>query len=58
MLPAALYRVVFEDGSEKLCYLGGKLKFHKIRVLLGDSVEVILDPYGGRATNRIVKRLK
>lgn len=56
-LPAALYRVQFEDGKERLAYLSGKMKLHHIRVLVGDEVDVVLDPYGGKATNRIVKRL-
>ena len=57
ILPAALYRVLFEDGKERLCYLAGKMKFNHIRVLLGDTVDVVLDPYGGKATNRIVARV-
>ncbi len=55
-LPASLYRVDF-DGKERLCYLGGKMKYNHIRVLVGDEVDVILDEYGGKATNRIIKRL-
>lgn len=38
-----------------LAYLAGKMRLHRIRVLVGDHVEMILDPYGGRA--RIVRRL-
>lgn len=38
-----------------LAYLAGKMRLHRIRVLMGDSVEMVLDPYGGRA--RIVRRL-
>jgi len=48
-----------EDASEErplvLAYLAGKMRLHRIRVLVGDQVEMILDPYGGRA--RIVRRL-
>lgn len=46
------------DKSEEpllLAYLAGKMRLHRIRVLVGDQVEMILDPYGGRA--RIVRRL-
>lgn len=57
-LPAALYRVQFENRKEMLCYLAGKMKFNHIRVLVGDTVDVVLDPYGGKATNRIVSRGK
>lgn len=38
-----------------LAYLAGKMRLHRIRVLMGDQVEMVLDPYGGRA--RIVRRL-
>jgi translation initiation factor IF-1 len=60
-LPSTLFRVKMEseekDGDEKeiLAYLSGKMRMHRIKVLIGDSVEVVLDPYGGKG--RIVKRL-
>ena len=56
-LAAGLYRVRLDDGREKLCYVAGKMKHNKIRVLIGDKVDVIVDLYGGTATNRIVKRI-
>ena len=43
-----------KDGEEILAYLGGKMRMHRIKVLIGDGVEVVLDPYGGKG--RIVKR--
>lgn len=54
-LPNTLFRVKLDSGEEVLCYLAGKMRINKIRVLLGDTVSVQLDPYGGRG--RIVKRL-
>ena len=55
-LPNILFRVVPENGGEEfLAYLAGKMRMHKIRVLIGDKVEVQLDPYGGRG--RIIRRL-
>jgi translation initiation factor IF-1 len=33
------------------------MKVNKIKVLVGDTVDIILDPYNGRATNRIIKRI-
>jgi translation initiation factor IF-1 len=61
-LPSTLFRVKIEDKSvdkeeekEILAYLGGKMRMHRIKVLIGDGVEVVLDPYGGKG--RIVKRL-
>ena len=55
-LPSTLFRVKL-DGEEKeiLAYLSGKMRMHRIKVLIGDSVEIVLDPYGGKG--RIVKRL-
>lgn len=43
------------EGQLVLAYLAGKMRLHRIRVLMGDQVEMVLDPYGGRA--RIVRRL-
>ncbi len=58
-LPSTLFRVKIEDKiegeKEILAYLGGKMRMHRIKVLIGDSVEIVLDPYGGKG--RIVKRL-
>ena len=58
-LPSTLFRVKIEDKvegeKEILAYLSGKMRMHRIKVLIGDSVEVVLDPYGGKG--RIVKRL-
>jgi len=54
-LPNVLFRVLFQDGREELAYLGGKMRIHRIRILVGDKVEVKLDSYGGKG--RIVKRL-
>ena len=68
-LPNTLFRVMMQgDGGsadakalagkeerEILAYLGGKMRMHRIKVLIGDKVEVVLDPYGGKG--RIVKRL-
>lgn len=54
-LPNAMFRVVFADGTDQIAYLGGKMKFHRIKVLIGDRVEVLLEPYGGKG--RITKRL-
>ena len=54
-LPSTLFRVATENGKEILSYLGGRMRVHKIRVLVGDRVSVQIDPYSGRG--RIVKRL-
>ncbi len=53
-LPNALFRIVLEDGTDVLAYIAGKMRIHRIKVLVGDTVQLQLDPYGGRA--RIVRR--
>jgi len=55
VLPNSLFRVRMPDGNLTLCYLAGKMRLHRIRVLVGDTVELVIDPYGGKA--RIVRRL-
>ena len=55
-LPNALFRVLLDDDEEPtLAYLAGKMRKFRIRVLVGDKVAVVKDPYGGKA--RITKRL-
>ena len=56
-LPDTLFRVSIPGETETvvLAYLAGKMRMNRIRVLVGDRVELIQDPYGGRA--RITKRL-
>jgi translation initiation factor IF-1 len=54
-LPNLLFRVVLNDTDrEVLAYLGGKMRLHRIKVLVGDKVEVVLSPDG--AKGRIVRR--
>lgn len=53
-LPNALFRVEIEKDNVVLSYLSGKMRIHRIKVLVGDSVDVLLDPYGGKG--RIIKR--
>ncbi len=55
-LPNTLFRVEStESGEVILAYLAGKMRLHRIKVLVGDRVQMQLDPYGGRA--RIVRRV-
>ncbi len=54
-LPNTLFKVKLGDREEEiLAYLAGKMRIHRIRVMIGDKVEVELDPYGGKG--RIVRR--
>lgn len=55
-LPNTFFRVKREDnGEEMLTYLSGKMRLHRIRVMIGDKVIVEIDPYGGKG--RVVKRV-
>jgi len=67
-LPNTMFRIQFEgeeipldDNGEPdinklpIAYLAGKMKLYRIRILVGDKVEVLIDPYGGKG--RITKRL-
>ena len=56
-LPNTFFKVVLEDETKEeiLTYLSGKMRLHRIRVLIGDRVLVETDPYGGKG--RIIKRL-
>ena len=55
-LPNTLFRVVLNDNGETvLAYLAGKMRLHRIKVLVGDKVLLKIDPYGGKA--RITRRL-
>ncbi len=63
-LPNTLFRVTLDghtaDKTESksgilLAYLSGKMRLHRIKVLVGDRVVVVLDPYGGKG--RIIKRM-
>lgn len=57
MLPDLRFRVLIPDGREIIAYTAGRMKVNKIKVLIGDRVTVELDPYGGKASNRLIRRL-
>jgi len=55
-LPNTFFKVRLDGKEEEiLTYLAGKMRLHRIRVLIGDKVKVQLDPYGGKG--RIIQRL-
>lgn len=54
-LPNTMFKVKLNDESTIVAYLAGKMRLHRIKVLVGDKVEIKLDPYGGKG--RVVKRL-
>ena len=56
-LPNAMFRVVLENGHKIIATLGGKMRQHNIRILLGDNVDVELSTYD-LSRGRIVYRNK
>lgn len=54
-LPNTLFRVEKSNRDVILAFLSGKMRLNRIRVLIGDKVEMEIDPYGGKA--RIVRRM-
>ena len=55
-LPNTRFRVEMENGKEIIAYLAGKIRKNRVQIIIGDTVEVVLDPNGGKDTNRIVWR--
>ena len=51
-----MFRVRLDNGHETLGYTSGRMKRHRIRMLLGDRVRIELSPYD-LDRGRIVYRL-
>lgn len=54
-LPNLTFKVEFPDETSTLAYLSGKMRLNRIKVVVGDKVEVVLSPDGTRG--RITRRL-
>lgn len=57
VLPNAMFRVLLENQHKIIATLGGKLRQHNIRILLGDKVDVEMSPYD-MTRGRVVYRNK
>jgi translation initiation factor IF-1 len=57
VLPNAMFRVILENQHKVIATIGGKLRQHNIRILLGDSVDVEMSPYD-LSKGRVVYRNK
>ena len=57
VLPGNMFRVKVDNLPNILtCYTSGKLKQHKIKIILGDRVKIEVSPYDltkGRVTYRL-----
>lgn len=59
VLPDSRFRVTLDNGHSLVCYTGGKMRKHRIRVLAGDRVSLEMSPYDlnkGRITFRHLDR--
>lgn len=57
VLPGNMYRVKVENMPNLLlCYMGGRLKQNKIKIILGDNVKVEVSPYD-LTKGRVIYRL-
>lgn len=54
-LPNATFRIELPEGKLMIAYLSGKMRKFRIKVLIGDTVEVVTDQSGEKG--RITKRL-
>lgn len=52
ILPDTKFRVQTEDRLI-LCYLAGKMKINKIRLVIGDKVDIVIGGDIGRIVRRI-----
>lgn len=57
VLPSTTFRVQITEDHTVLAYMSGKMRKAKIKIILGDSVELELSPYD-LTRARIVYRLK
>ena len=57
VLPNAMFRIILENGHKITATIGGRLRQHNIRILLGDSVNVEMSTYD-LSRGRVVYRNK
>ncbi|MBT4722719.1 translation initiation factor IF-1 [Candidatus Falkowbacteria bacterium] len=55
LLPNAAFKVTLENGHVVTAFLSGKMRMNRIRILVGDKIQVEMTPYDltkGRITYR------
>ena len=56
VLPNQTFKVELENQHVVVCYTSGRLRQHRIRLVLGDAVKIEMTPYDttkGRITYRL-----
>ncbi len=56
-LPNTTFKVQLSDGRVILCYMSGRMRMNRIRILPGDKVKIEMTPYD-KDRGRIVYRTK
>jgi translation initiation factor IF-1 len=56
VLPNQTFRVKLTNEHEIICYTGGKMRQHRIRLVTGDRVRVEMTPYD-LSKGRIIFRI-
>ena len=56
VLPNQTFRIKLDNDHQITAYTGGKMRQHKIRLVMGDSVRVEMTPYD-LSKGRIIHRL-
>lgn len=45
VLPKATFKVMLENGHEVLAHMSGKMRTNRIKIVLGDKVQLEVTPY-------------
>jgi translation initiation factor IF-1 len=45
VLGNSMFRVKLENNHEVTAYIGGKLRMHTIKIIMGDKVDIEMSPY-------------
>jgi translation initiation factor IF-1 len=59
VMPNAIFNVTLDNGHKIIAHISGRLRKRKIKVILGDKVEVEISPYDltkGRISRRLTSR--
>lgn len=56
VLPNQTFRIKLDNEHQIIAYTGGKMRQHKIRLVMGDRVRVEMTPYD-LSKGRIIHRL-
>lgn len=56
VLGNSMFRVKLENNHTVTAYIGGKMRMHTIKIILGDNVDVEMSPYDLNKARIIYRR--